>query len=211
MNSKSVASSSPPYQWLNVLACPEEVMEEVAHQPPKFLNWLIPTLLVCAVSSLCGSGPEPAAAQNQELFRFEIQRVAELVSTVIACLTGVFWSAFVFWGIARFIFKTKVAYCKALEVVGLCGTILSLSIFTTVLLGSLTGRATAHPALSLLLDETSGTSKLFVWLDAVHVFNLWIVAVLAVGLAKLTNAEWKECILWTTVYWIIMRALFAAP
>jgi hypothetical protein len=205
MNANASNPKSSTHPWLDVLPCPGDAMERVASQPVCHPNWIVPTLLVSAIFALSVSGSRPAIGQNQALYQWQIQQLAQLASIGINTLFGLIWSASVLWAMARFIFKTRVPFFKAVEVVGLSGVIVALSALTSLLLGLATG----HSGLSLVPNEVSKNSTTFPQLLSVHLFNLWIVIVLAIGLSKLTKTDWKECILWTFSYWFVLRLLFA--
>ena len=206
MKASNSNSKSSALQWLDVLPCPGDAMEKVASQPVRHANWIIPALLVCVVFALNG-GQKPEAGHMQELHQWQIEQMARLASIGINTSFGLSWSALVLWAMARFIFKTRVSYFKAIEVVGLSGSIVALSTLTSILLDSLVSSPTAHSGSTFLPYESSSHSTTFTLLASLHLFNLWIVLVLAIGLSKLTKADWKECILWTFSYWFVQRLL----
>lgn len=207
MKANDSNSKSSALYWLDVLPCPGDVMEAVASQPVRHANWIIPALLVCVVFALDGR-PTPELGQIQELQRWQIEQMARLASIGINTLFGLTWSALVLWAMARFVFKTRVSYIKTIEVVGLAGSIVALSALTSILLGSLASSPPAHSGSTLISNESSSHSTTLPLLASLHLFNLWIVIVLAIGLSKLTKADWKECILWTFSYWFVLRLLF---
>ncbi|MDB6038311.1 MAG: hypothetical protein JWM99_2152 [Verrucomicrobiales bacterium] len=203
MKANDSNSKSSTLQWLDVLPCPGDAMERVVSQPVRHSNWIVPTLLVSAIFALSVSGSKPTVGQNQVLYKWQIEQLAQLASIGISTLFGLMWSAWVLWAMARFIFKTRVHFFKAVEVVGLSGVIVALSALTSLLLGIMTD----HSQSPLLPHETSKDLAAFPQLLSVHLFNLWFVIVLAIGLSKLTKTDWKECILWTFSYWFVLRLL----
>jgi hypothetical protein len=110
---------------------------------------------------------------------------------------------------ARIIFKTQVPYLKTVEVAGLCAPIAALAALTYLLLGILTDEKQIQPGTILVENKSPATSAEFILHSSAHLFNLWIVIVLAIGLSKLTKADWKECSLWTFTYWFASRVLFS--
>jgi hypothetical protein len=202
-NAKSVL------QWIDVIACPGEIMEKVAAQSVVHTNWIFPTLLLCGISACIAGGQQPDSGQTHELYQWQVEQVARLISLVIETLSGLAWSALVLWSMARVIFKTPVHYLKTVEVVGLCAPIAALATLTYLLLGILTDEKQIQPGTTLVSNGSSATSARFILHSSVHLFNLWIVIVLAIGLSKLTKADWKECSLWTFTYWFASRVLFS--
>jgi hypothetical protein len=196
-------------QWIDVIACPGEVMEKVASQPVSHANWVCPTLLLCAISACIASDGRPDPGQNQELYRWQVEQSARLVSLAIETVLGLAWSALMLWAMARVIFKAQVRYLKTVEVVGVCAPIAALAALTSHLLGILAGEQQTPPAPMLLANASAPASAGIILHSSVHLFNLWIVIVLAIGLSKLTKADWKECGLWTFSYWFASRLLFS--
>jgi hypothetical protein len=205
---------------LNLFVSPALVFEEVIVAPPKLINWLVPTVLVClsglAVLDTTNS-PERTAAAIQQLLdagTVSQEQAAALtvhwrsVSRIALCLAaflGTFWSAFVLWFIGRVFLKCRFGFMKALEVAGLAATILVLGTIVTGFLVSAVGETSARPALSLLLFKLAPDNLTRVALGVLDCFNLWTTGVLAIGLSKLTGASVTEAGFWVFGYWIAVR------
>jgi len=202
---------------LNLFVSPALVFEEVIASPPKLLNWLVPTVMVCLSGCLVLDGttsPERTDAAIRQLLdagRITQQQSTALtvhwlsISRVVICLgtfIGTFWSAFVLWFIGRVFLKSRFGFAKALEVVGLAGTILVLGTITTALLIFATGDASTRPALSLLLFKRAPDNPLRAAFGVLDCFNLWTAAVLSIGLSRLTGVSVKEAAFWVFVYWL---------
>ena len=203
---------------LNIFICPSEVFDEVVAAPQCGTNWRVPTLLVClmgiilrqaivtqgehgdAFGTLIRSGGL-TAVQAQELLG-----VWPLISSIAICLSafaGILWSAFVLWFIGRVFLRTKFAFEKALEVVGLASTILVLGAVITILLIAATGDLHARPALSLLGHVSH--VKAHAILETIDFFQIWSTSVLAVGLSRLSGVSFKESAFWVFGYWVFAR------
>jgi hypothetical protein len=194
------------HRAVDLLYCPEEVMEQINQSPPSIVNWLVPTLIVWLVTFICSVPPDtgladldPGAAAAGHLTR--------LIAVGISTFIGTLWSACILRWIARWFLGARISYRKAPESVGFCGILIALSIVTTALLTAATGRASAHPSLALFLSEPDVSTKLYRVLDSIHVFHIWIALVLAVALSKLTRTTWGECAFWTLGYWVVLRAM----
>lgn len=205
---------------INILAIPSNVFEEILAASPGPANWLLPTLLVCAsglvLLGATGDGDHTAAAIGQ-LSRASplsteqidwLSKHRKLIAGATVCLdafAGLFWSAFVLWYIGRVPLKTRFPFGKALEVVGLTGSILILGTIVTALLASIVGDPSVKPALSVLVLRLEVDSPTRAALDTLNFFHLWAIAVLALGLSKLTLVTFKEAAFWVFGYWVVAR------
>ena len=199
----------------NVLACPGEVFEELAAAPPQMRNWLVPTLLVALTSvvltaALTPQGQAaPAIGQVVEAGKAQIlaarwQMFSTMITTLAAfAATG--WSALVLWSIGRVFLNARFSYWKAVEVVGLTGSIVALGALVTVLLVAASGDAAARPALSWLASPLPADNPVRAVLGMMDVFHLWTTAVLAIGLSKLSGVSLKESAFWVFGYWLVFR------
>ena len=210
---------------LNVFVSPALVFEEVMVAPPKLMNWLVPTVLVC-LSGLAvldsTNSPERTAAAIQQLLdagTVSQEQAAALtvhwrsVARAALCLgafLGTFWSAFVLWFIGRVFLKCRFGFMKALEVAGLAATILVLGTIVTGLLASALGETSARPAFSLLLFQLAPDNPTRVALGVLDCFNLWTAGILAIGLSRLTGVLVKESAFWVFGYWIAIRIALIA-
>ena len=204
----------------NVLVSPGDVLDEVVDAPPRLSNWLVPTLLVWLTGTLLldvatNSGQTSSgvgslvdvgmasAAQTQRLSggRQLVFPLAAGLSVVV----GTFWAALVLWFIGRVFLKTRFAFVKALEVVGLAGMILALGSLVTALLILASGNPSARPALSLLVLQADPSHRFRALLEMLNFFHLWSTTVLAVGLSRLSGVSLGESSFWVFGYWGLAR------
>ncbi len=226
----STAVSTPPHtstsatslgaKLVNVFVCPRLVFDEVAGAPPRLWNWLVPTLLVCLTSLIllaATTGKEQVAdrvrgmVQERQLSSVEAEsmsqgwRITSALGTAAGALAGTVWAAFVLWVMGRYFLKTRFAFGKALEVAGVSNVIVALgAVFTLALIGA-TGDAAARPALSLLAGPLPADSPVRALLEILNVFHLWAIALLAVGLSRLSRVSLKESAFWVFGYWVVTR------
>lgn len=83
--------------------------------------------------------------------------------------------------------------------------ILVLAAITTALLVWATGQPAAKPALSLFVDEFDAQNRIHLALASVNLFYVWMAAVLAAGLTKLSGVSYAEAAFWTIGYWCALR------
>jgi Yip1 domain. len=220
ISSSSVSPTSLRQKLLNIFVSPSDVFDEVIESPRNLANWRIPTLLVClvtVVSLQLGNSPTQHSATLNYLTQTGTISVAQaqalagtwpLLSALLvflATFAGTCWSAFVLWFIGRMFLKVHFPYLKALEIVGLTGTISVLGTITTILLVAASGDPTARPALSLLLPKLDQTRAFHQILTTLDFFHLWTTTVLALALSRLCNITFKEAAFWAFGYWMIAR------
>ena len=209
-------------KFINILASPGDVFEEVVTSPPNLANWRIPTLLVCLVSIVflqLGDSPAQFSSTIRHVTEFRTISVVQaqalaglwpILSASLVCIAifaGTCWSAFVLWFIGRIFLKVRFPYIKALEIVGLTGAISVLGSITTLLLIAAAGDPAAQPALSLMASKLDHNRPLYQILSIFNFFHLWITIVLAIGLSRLCNVTFKEGAFWVFGYWVAVRII----
>jgi hypothetical protein len=124
---------------LDIFVSPGDLFDEIIAAPLNLANWRVPTLLVCFVTIISVQLAIPSAQSAVTIHNLpeagtlstaQTQAFAgawPLLSALFICATtfaGTCWAAFVLWFIGRFFLKVRFPYFKALEVVGLTGSIL---------------------------------------------------------------------------------------
>jgi len=205
---------------LNLFVSPGAVFEEVVISPPRVMNYLVPTALVCLSSLVvlnATTNLEHASTAVGQLLEGEkitqtqaawlnahwqgVSRMAIGITT----FAGVAWSAFVIWFVGKIFLKSRFAFGKALEVAGLSGTILVLGTIVTGLLAAATGDPLVRPALSLFCSKLSPDTLLRTACGLLDFFHLWATAVLTIGLSRLASVTIKESAFWIAGYWLFAR------
>jgi hypothetical protein len=220
----SATASSVVAKLLDMFPYPGKVFDEVVAAPPRFVNWVVPTVLV-ALSSLfllrAGYNnaeyvPTPSQAVEAQASASDSTAVQvepgsadwQRLSALGVCagaFAGTFWSAFLLWFIGRIFLQARFSFLKAVEVVGLTGVIMALGAVVTALLVSIFGNPAARPALSFLVLRLPTDSHVRLLLEAVNFFHIWATSVLAIGLSRLSGVTFKEAAFWVFGYWIVVR------
>jgi len=194
---------------VNIFVSPSEVFDEIRVEPIRPAAWIVPVVMVSLGSLLllvattpsdqmsAAAGPATMGAKNWVF--------VSVVIVLVSALVGTIWSALVLWGIGRMCLKVAVPLLKTLEVAGLAGMILVLGTVVTALLILATGNPLARPSLSLLAGGANPGNALRAAYDVFNVFYLWSIAVLAIGLSRLTGVSLKECAFWAFGYWLVVR------
>jgi hypothetical protein len=224
-NSSAVpASSSLAAKLLDMFASPGEVFDEVVAAPPRFANWIVPTVLVALASLFLlrassneavsvTTTPQAVEAQPTASYSAAVQAGpgsvdAQRLSALVTCggaFAGTFWSAFLLWFIGRAFLRTRFSYLKTVEVVALAGSIVALGAIVTALLIGITGDPATRPALSFFARHLPSTNTVRLLLDTFNFFHLWTITVLATGLSRLSGVSFKESAFWVFGYWLVAR------
>jgi hypothetical protein len=128
------------------------------------------------------------------------------VGAVVFSAAWLFSVALVIWLLGTRVFKGSFGCIQSLEVCGLAGMIGVLGGLVTMLLVVITGNMLARPGPALALREFDVNNKLHQALSMLNVMNLWYVAVLGVGLAKLSGASTAKAFVWLLALWIALCA-----
>jgi hypothetical protein len=216
----SAGNTSVAAKMVGVFVTPGLVFDEVAAAPPKTNNWLAPLVLVSLSSLLVLKAntstelisnainpflQEGKLTQEQTAILTEHWQTVSAVGLCVATFAAAFWSALVIWLIGRVVLKTAFSFLKALEVVSLSGSVLILGAIVTALLIAATGDASARPALSLFLRNVPPGNALRRVAGILDCFELWAVAILTIGLSKLSAVTVKESAFWVLGYWLLAR------
>lgn len=223
---------------LNVIAAPGEVFEEIKAAPPRVANWLVPVLLfaVVGVISMCVMFAQPAIlqtvrdqqakaydkmvqqgkmtqAQEDQILQFmgpTVLAVGGSIGIIFYSFVSIFGWALVLWLLGRWLLKTRLGYMKMVEVAGLSSLIIALSMVVGTLLCVIFGRLNAGLSLAMLVNDFDISNRVHLLLGAANVFNFWHVAVLAIGLAKLSGASMARTAIVIFAYWVLAELLLIA-
>jgi len=154
----------------------------------------------------------PAQAEENRRVFASVARPAVLISLAVwgGFVFGalrVFWWAGVLWAVARWFLRRPVRYIKTLEVAGLTSLIATLASLVLVLASSPTGAGAAGLASPLGGTEAARGDWLVILL--LGAMNVWVVVVLGVGLARLTQLPWRRPALLIFAYWLTTDLLLA--
>ena len=224
---------------LNVFATPGDVFAEVKAAPETTANWLVPALILIAVSwvSAVVIFMQPSIKQQlSDLTEQAIQRQidtgyiseqqaeqalvagekwAGISSQIFAALTPVvggfvapFLWGLVVWLLGAQFFKGHFSYMKAVEVVGLANMISVLDVIVRTLLIVGLGNLYASPGPALLVKQFDPQNTVHAVLGALNVMTLWLLAVRAIGLSRLSGASLAKSAVWVFGIWAAYTAFF---
>ena len=127
------------------------------------------------------------------------------VGSVVGSFIWLFLLALILWLIGAQALKGQFGYLKAVEVCGLSHTIGVLGGIVTMLIVVIAGNLYATLGPMLLLPNFDPAQKTHLLLAAVNLMTLWEIAVLAIGLSKLTGASFLKSALWLFLPWAFFK------
>lgn len=130
-------------------------------------------------------------------------------SVVITFITLLGW-ALVVWVVGRTALKTELGFGKAVEIVGLAFTVRVLGGIVAMLLAVAMGSLYATPSPALFVKEYNATNLTHAALSTLNFFNLWFVALLALGLAHIGRRSFGRSAGWLFGFWAVFSAALAA-
>jgi hypothetical protein len=219
----------------NIFVDPGEVFRQVKNSKPAAANWLVPALILAIIGAISAFVifSQPAIVQQ---FREQQQKALDQqisagkltqaqadqampmietftkISVAVGAMVGpffhIFWWAFVLWLMAQLILKTKIPFLQATDVAGLTTMILVLGAIVTTLLTIITGKLGITLSPALAISNYDLKNKLHLSVAALNVFNVWLVAVSASGLSRLTGAPFTKALLIVVIYWLVYSLFF---
>jgi len=132
-------------------------------------------------------------------------KLAGSFGAVFFSFAWLFSLSLVLWLLSLWVFKTKFAYMKAVEMVGLTTMISVLGGIVTLLVILVKGNMHMTLSPALLIRNFDMENKLHLILASLNVITIWYVGVLCVGLSKLAGKSFAVVALWLYGGWAVLR------
>ena len=133
------------------------------------------------------------------------------VSVVTGGFGITFLTALVVWLLGTKGFKGQFSYLQAVEMTCLAGMISALGAIVAMLLAVAMGNLAMTPGPALFLHTFDQTNRVHRLLSQLNVMTLWYVAVMALGLSRLSRVSWGRAALWAFGIWAAVVALVVLP
>jgi len=137
-----------------------------------------------------------------------IMKVFGSIGAVVVNVVMLFLGALVIWLLGRWCFKSHFSYMQSLETTGLAGMINVLGGIVMMLLAVMMGSMAMTPGPVLLLHEFDPANKVHKLLGQLNLITLWYIAVLALGLSKLSRVSYGKAAVWLFGIWAALVAIF---
>lgn len=222
---------------LNVFAIPGEVFEEVRATAASTANWLVPALLLIAISWIGATlvlSQDSIRQQLNELTDKSIEqqvsknrmseaqadkareigqittKVGMIAGPVFIALATPFWWGLILWLAGAKVMKAGFPYGKAVETAGLANMIAVLDALVRTLLILVTGNLFAAPSLAMLLKNYDPQNTLHSLLALGNLMMFWLLAIRAIGLARLARVSFARAAAWVFGIWAAYTSLVLA-
>jgi hypothetical protein len=160
-----------------------------------------------AAARLSENQAEQAQAMGEKWAGLSSKIGAALVPVFTGFITPFLWGLIV-WLLGAQFFKGHFSYMKAVEVVGLANMISVLDVIVKTLLIVGFGNLYASPGPVLLVKDFDPQNPVHTLLGAVNVMTFWLLAVRAIGLARLSGTSLVKAAVWVFSIWAAYTALF---
>jgi hypothetical protein len=150
---------------------------------------------------------EQARAMGEKWAEISSKIAAGLAPVVAGFVTPFFWGL-ILWLVGAKVLKGNFPYMKAVEVVGLANMVSVLDVIVKTLLIVGLGNLYAAPSLVLLVKEFDPQNTVHSLLAIVNVMTFWLLAVRALGLARLSGASFSKAALWVFGIWAAYTGIF---
>jgi len=135
-----------------------------------------------------------------------LMKIFGAVGGMVVSFVRVFWWAFALWLLALVLVRSRIAYVKALEVTGLASLIGTLGMLVTLLLQVNLGSSMATPSLALAVSDFDPGNKMHAVMAALNLVQVWMVLVMGLGLAKLTNIPFLRASLLVIAFYFLQTS-----
>ena len=137
--------------------------------------------------------------------------ISAKIGGALGPVVGGFLSPFVWglivWAVGAWALKAKFPYMKAVEVVGLTNMIAVLDVIIKTLLIVGFGNLYASPSLVMFVKEYDPQNPAHGLLALVNVMTFWLLAVRAIGLARLSGVSVAKALAWVFGIWAAYTGL----
>lgn len=123
-------------------------------------------------------------------------RAMGILGAVIVSPIVLLFNALIVWLLGNFAFHGSFSFSKAVETTGLVMMISVLGVIVNVLLKVIFANPGITLSPALLVSHFDPTNKVHLTLAALDVTGLWFLAVLSLGLARLSGARFWKAALW---------------
>jgi len=134
--------------------------------------------------------------------------VGTAVGVPITVFVMLFLMCLIWWLVGKYALKGKPVYMKVVSVAGLASLISSLEAIIGAIIAVLQGKMMAGPNLALFVSDFSMANTMHRLLSSINPFTLWYLAVLGIGLAKISSANTGKSLIWVYGLWALWTVLY---
>jgi hypothetical protein len=134
-------------------------------------------------------------------------KVGAYGAPVFAALVLPFWGGLILWLVGNKALHGDFPYMKGVEIAGLAGMIGVLDAIIRPLLILIMGNVFASPSLALFVKQFDPQNPVHGLMAVVNLMTFWVLAVRAIGLARLTRASFGKAAAWVFGVWALFTGL----
>ncbi|MCL5099139.1 MAG: YIP1 family protein [Candidatus Omnitrophica bacterium] len=175
------------------------VIQQMRDQQTKRFDRMVETGKMTAAQA------EASQAQLERFMGPGFLKAAGSVAAIVGSFGWLFFLALVLWLLGTRLFKGQFSFQQAVEATALTGMIGVVGAIITTLLVVATGNLMMTPGPALLIREFDPANKIHLALAAINVITIWYIAVLALGLAKLSGAAYVQAAAWLFIPWLVIK------
>ncbi len=160
-------------------------------------------------------GKQNLSKEQADQARAVAEKYGDIGQKVTAAVIPVVWGfgcpflwGFILWLVGTKALKGSFEYMKAVEIVGLGNMVGVLETVVKTLLIVVTGNLFAAPGLVLLVGEYNPQNPVHMVLAIFNIMTFWILAVRAVGLARLARCSFGKAAVWVFGIWAAYTSAF---
>lgn len=143
----------------------------------------------------------------QKFMNPTFMKIMGCAGSVVTSAAILFLAALVVWAVGLRALSGNFTYMKAVEVVGLTTMIHVLGAIVAMLLAVIYGNMMITPGPVLLVSHFDPANVTHRILSALNVVSIWYVAVVSIGLAKLSNSTFAKAAVWLFGIWAVFTFL----
>ena len=118
-----------------------------------------------------------------------------------------FFVSLVLWLVGTYAFGGRFPYMKAVEVVGITSVVMIPGSIVMMLLDVIYGNMNMTPGPVLLISNFNPTNPVHALLNSINLVWIWYLAVLAIGLARLSGTAFVKAACWAFGLWSLLVAV----
>lgn len=134
-------------------------------------------------------------------------KIGAYAAPVFAAFVTPFWWGLILWLVGTNALKADFSYMKGVELSGLAAMVSVLDAIVRGLLILIMGNLFASPSLALLVKQFDPQNPVHGVLAAVNVMTFWVLAVRAIGLARLSGVGFGKAAAWVFGIWALFTGL----
>ena len=146
------------------------------------------------------------AQEGIESFGMTVIKISGAIGAVVASFAWVLVAAAVLKLLGSSMLKAAFSFSKALEVAGLAAMVSLLGGIIQTLLVVATGSMFVSAGPALLISNFNPANKTHLLMGTINVMTLWYLAVLGLGLAKISGTTAAKPVLCLVALWLVLRA-----